>query len=84
MNLLEHYIIDIVSVEDCTDEFVEYMKKDGKPNFKAEEPYYNVEILADCYGRIGRYKQMWRKSELERNKKAGKPPITGPSQPLFP
>jgi len=71
MNLLEHHIVQILSVEDCTDEFTEYMKQSGVENFKPEEPYYYVEVLADCYGRMGTHRLMWRKSELERYKEIG-------------
>lgn len=70
MNLLEHYIIQILSVEDCTDEFVEYMKKDH-PDFEANEPFVCVELLADCYGRVGKHTRMWKKSEFEKIKEIG-------------
>ena len=44
MNLLEHYIKEIHSVQDVSDKFE---KTTGN---KPKEPLYEVDVTFDCYG----------------------------------
>lgn len=65
MNLLEHYIVKIHSVEDVTKD---YEKRIGvKPN----EPVYMVDLTYDCYGKIKREAYIFCKSKFEQVKKRG-------------
>ena len=65
MNLLEHYIKEIHNVEDVSDKFA---RATGR---KPEEPLYEVDITADCYGVVERMKKIMSKSALEQAKKQG-------------
>ena len=49
MNLLEHYIEKIISVEDVTKEWENFMRKDD-PNFVENDPYMKIKLLVDCMG----------------------------------
>ena len=65
MNLLEHYIKEIHSVQDVSDKFA---RATGR---KPEEPLYEVDITADCYGVVERKRGFMSKSEFEQAKKQG-------------
>ena len=62
MNLLEHYIKDIHSVQDVSDKFV---RATGS---KPKEPLYEVDITVDCYGVVERTRKIMSKSEFEQAK----------------
>ena len=51
MNLLEHYIKEIISVEDVTKEWEKYMQEKD-PNFIETNPMLEVKMLVNCYGNI--------------------------------
>ena len=65
MNLLEHYIKEIHSVQDVSDK---YEKAIGR---KPKEPLYEVDITFDCYGVVERRRGITTKSNLEIAKKQG-------------
>ena len=65
MNLLEHYIKDIHSVQDISDKFV---RTTGS---KLKEPLYEVDVTVDCYGVVERMRKFMSKSEFEQAKKQG-------------
>ena len=65
MNLLEHYIKEIHNVQDVSDKFAR------ATGHKPEEPLYEVDITADCYGVVERMKKIMIKSALEQAKKQG-------------
>ena len=65
MNLLEHYIKEIHSVQDVSDKFE---KATGR---KPKEPLYEVDITVNCYGVIERMRKFMSKSEFEQAKKQG-------------
>lgn len=71
MNLVEHYIQMIYSVEDITNEFEFYMKSEVDPTYIVKEKIYKVRLLEDCYGVQKVTEQTWRKSEYETNIKRG-------------
>lgn len=60
MNLLEHYIVKIHSVEDVTKEYEEHT---GQP---ASEPLYKVDLTYNCYGSEQRTEQMFWKSDWNK------------------
>ena len=51
MNLLEHYIKEIISVEDVTKEWEDCMRKDD-PNFVENDPMLKVEMIVSCYSNM--------------------------------
>ena len=65
MNLLEHYIKEIHSVQDVSDK---YEKAIGH---KPKEPPYEVDVTVDCYGVVERTRKIMSKSEFEQAKKQG-------------
>ena len=65
MNLLEHYIKEIHSVEDVSDE---YEKAIGH---KPKERLYEVDVTFDCYGVVERKRRIMSKSDFEQAKKQG-------------
>ena len=65
MNLLEHYIKEIHSVQDVSDKFV---RATGR---KPKEPLYEVDITVDCYGVVERKRKFMSKSYYEQAKKQG-------------
>ena len=64
MNLLEHYIKEIHSVTDITEE---YAKRGHKP----PEPLLEVDMTVNCYGVKERKKRKFWKSEFEFTKTMG-------------
>ena len=65
MNLLEHYIKEIHSVQDVSDKFA---RATGR---KPKEPLYEVDITVDCYGVVERKREIMSKSDFEQTKKQG-------------
>ena len=65
MNLLEHYIKEIHSVQDVSDKF------EKETGHKPKEPLYEVDITVDCYGTVERKRKFMSKSEFEQAKKQG-------------
>ena len=65
MNLLEHYIKEIHSVQDVSDKFV---RETGS---KPKEPLYEIDITVNCYGVVERKREIMSKSEFEQAKKQG-------------
>ena len=65
MNLLEHYIKEIHSVQDVSDKYEKAIRH------KPKEPLYEVDITVDCYGVVERTRKIMSKSALEQAKKQG-------------
>ena len=57
MNLLEHYIEEVISVKPCNEEWT--LEFEGVK-------FYDVELISDCYGRKERDTHIWRKSQMEQ------------------
>lgn len=64
MNLVEHYIEKILSIEDVTNKMSEIIKD-------LDEPMYEIKMVVDCYGIVTTEEVIWRKSEYEKNMKIG-------------
>ena len=65
MNLLEHYIKEVISVEDVTEEWEDCMRKDD-PNFVENDPMLEIKVLVNCmgveeYNILRRHKSEWDK-----------------------
>ena len=70
MNLLEHYIKEIISVEDVTKEWEKCMQEED-PNFVETDPMLQVAIIVNCYGQtIGTTKTL-HKSEWDKIQEQG-------------
>lgn len=65
MNLLEHYIKEIHSVNDITNQFI---KSCG---YEPAESLLEVDMTYNCYGVIERNKKTFWKSDFEEVKKHG-------------
>ena len=65
MNLLEHYIKEIHSVQDISDKYEKAIRH------KSKEPLYEVDVTVDCYGVVERMKKIMSKSDFEQAKKQG-------------
>lgn len=65
MNLLEHYIKEIHSVQDISDKYERAIRH------KPKEPLYEVDVTVDCYGVVERTRKIMSKSEFEQAKKQG-------------
>ena len=65
MNLLEHYIKEIHSVQDVSDKFEKATGSESK------EPLYEVDVTVNCYGVVERMRRFMSKSEFEQAKKQG-------------
>ena len=65
MNLLEHYIEKVISVEDVTKEWEKYMQEED-PNFIETDPMLEIKVLVNCmgveeYNILRRHKSEWDK-----------------------
>lgn len=70
MNLLEHYIKEVISVVDVTKEWEDFMRKDI-PNFVETDPMLEIKILINCMG-IEEYNILWyHKSEWYKIQEQG-------------
>lgn len=65
MNLLEHYIVEVHSVTDMTDDFEKHT------GYRPDEPFLRVDLTYDCYGVIRRKEESFWKSSFEKAKEAG-------------
>ena len=65
MNLLEHYIKEVHSIDDVSNKFEE---KNGYP---PDEPLLRIILTYDCYGRIHTTTCYFPKSKWEETKKQG-------------
>ena len=65
MNLLEHYINKIHSVQDISDKYEKAIRQ------KPKEPLYEVDITVDCYGVVERKREIMSKSDFKKAKKQG-------------
>ena len=70
MNLLEHYIEKVISVDDVTKEWEKYMQKED-PNFVETDPMLQVEIIVNCYGQTTGTTKMFHKSEWDKIQEQG-------------
>lgn len=70
MNLLEHYIEHIVSVEDVTKEWKEYMKEED-PNFVETDTMLEIKMIVNCYGSIQETKQWFHKTVWDKIQEQG-------------
>ena len=71
MNLLEHYIKEVISVEDVTEEWENFMRKDD-PNFVENDPMLKVEMIVSCYSSmIYETIKTLHKSEWDKIKEQG-------------
>ena len=62
MNLLEHYIKEIHSVEVCNEKWVQEFP---------DRIIMKIDLTCDCYGRISRDIYYWRKEMWEDIKQQG-------------
>ena len=65
MNLLEHYIDEVISVKDVTDKYTRSIGK--KPHSKL----FEVVCKINCYGHKEEVKKHWFESEWNRIKEQG-------------
>lgn len=65
MNLLEHYIKEVYSVEDITEEFEE------KVGRKPVDPMVEVKMRVNCYGREEDTTQIFFRPKWEEAQKQG-------------
>lgn len=65
MNLLEHYIKEVHSVDDVSNIFEE------ANGFLPKEPFLKIDLTYDCHGAIGRNTRYFYKSEWEDAQKKG-------------
>ena len=65
MNLLEHYIKEVNSVEDVSNQFKE------RHGYSPCEPLLRVDLTCDCYGRIERETWFFLESEWKDKQKKG-------------
>ena len=70
MNLLEHYIKEVISVEDVTKEWENFIRKDT-PNFVETNPMLEVKMLVNCYGNIEETIERLHKSEWDKIQEQG-------------
>lgn len=71
MNLLEHYIKEIISVEDVTKEWEKYMQEKDS-NFIETDPMLEIKILINCMSVYEEYNILWcHKSEWDKIQEQG-------------
>lgn len=70
MNLLEHYIEKVISVNDVTKEWEKYMQKED-PNYIELDPMLQVAIIVNCYGQTTGTTKMFHKSEWDKIQEQG-------------
>ena len=71
MNLLEHYIKEIISVEDVTKEWEKYMQEEEDPNFIETDPMLEIKVLVNYMG-VEEYNILWyHKSEWDKIQEQG-------------
>ena len=65
MNLLEHYIKEIISVVDVTKEWEKCMQEED-PNFVETDPMLQIAIIVNCYGQTTGITEMFHKSKWDK------------------
>ena len=70
MNLLEHYIKEVISVEDVTEEWEKYMQE-KYPNFIENDPMLEISMIINCYGQTEGTMKMFHKSEWDKIQEQG-------------
>lgn len=65
MNLLEHYIQEVHSIEDITEEYEKIVDR------KLEQPVLKVSMTVDCCGNIEKVTKFFLKNEWENSLKQG-------------
>lgn len=65
MNLLEHYIQEVHSVQDETNNYIQRTGETPK------EPLLKVDLTYNCYGCVERENKLFTKSQWETIKKNG-------------
>ena len=70
MNLLEHYIKEVISIVDVTKEWEDFIRKDI-PNFVETNPMLEVKMLVNCYGNIEETIKRLHKSEWDKIQEQG-------------
>ena len=58
MNLLEHYIQEVHSIEDVTEEYEKIVDR------KLEQPVLKVTMTINCYGNIEKVTKFFLKNEI--------------------
>ncbi len=66
MNLLEHYINEVISVEDVTNNYHSLLG-----NITIDEPIYKIKMVVNCYGNRETVEVTWRKGLYEANIERG-------------
>ena len=64
MNLLEHYIEEVLEINDITNKYPEIFEY-------TNEPIYEVTMIVNCYGNKETVKVMWAQSAYENNIQRG-------------
>lgn len=64
MNLLEHYIEEVLEIEDVTNKYLKIFSG-------INEPIYKIKMVINCYGNKEEIENIWHKSEYEYNIKKG-------------
>lgn len=70
MNLVEHYIEEVLSVTDITNDYKETAKI-FYTDIVIDEPVYEVKMRVNCYGHKETVVIIWDKSEYEKNIEQG-------------
>ena len=70
MNVLEHYIKEVISVEDVTEEWEKCMQEEDS-NFVETDPMLQVAIIVNCYGQTTVTTKMFHKSEWDKIQEQG-------------
>lgn len=70
MNLLEHYIEKIISVDDVTKEWEKYMQKED-PNYIELDPMLQISMIVNCYGEETGTTKIFHKSEWDKIQEQG-------------
>ena len=70
MNLLEHYIEKVISVDDVTKEWEKCMQEED-PNFVETDPMLEISMIINCYGQTTGTIKMFHKSEWDKIQEQG-------------
>ena len=70
MNLLEHYIEKVISVNDVPKEWEKCMQEEDL-NFVETDPMLQVAIIVNCYGQTTGTTKMFHKSEWDKIQEQG-------------
>ena len=58
MNLLEHYIEEVISIEQCKEEWALQYK---------DMEFYKIKFICSCYGEKETNTRIWEKQKMEEN-----------------